>query len=75
MSDISARDTSILGLVARAINKEAARELIHDMELEAEQAALLIIGDISPDEVSERSRQLAKTATNWAEQRYALPNS
>lgn len=68
---ISARDASILGLIARAKPecKDAARNLITGMELEAEHAALLILGDISETEVSERSKLLAKTAMDWVNAR------
>lgn len=71
MANLTLRDASILGLVARANNesKSEARKLLIGLELEVKQAGLLIIGDVSEKEVSERSKQLAKTAMDWVKAR------
>ena len=65
---ISARDASILSLIARAQSKKAARKFLKNMMLGMAptpiQAALFILGDVK--KVSTRARALAETAMRWS---------
>jgi hypothetical protein len=62
---LSARDASILGLIARADSKSSARELLTGLASTPREAARVLLGDIREEDASERARALANTARSW----------
>lgn len=68
---LSLRDVSILGLAGRTLPeaRTLARKLVMTCSPVARQAGLLLLGDVSDDEVSDSARAAAQRVRDWLDGR------